>query len=100
MINSLIVGVFNLVISLVNVLLLPIDTLINSLLPDFANALNMVNAFLDFIISNVEWAVSWLGFNSTVITLFVAYTLFRVNGFLIVHTFKMAIKWFNSIKPI
>lgn len=99
MINAILKGIFSLVISLVNVLLTPIDTLINATLPDISSGLDMVSNLFNYIASIVPWAVSWFGFNSIVMGLFVSYTTFELTTPLIVSTIKLALKWYNKIKP-
>ena len=47
MINSILKGIIGFIISLVNTILSPIDTLITNYLPsDFSNALSSINDFL------------------------------------------------------
>lgn len=99
MINAIIKGIFNLVISLVNVLLTPIDLLIENALPAVADGLDMVGNLFSYIANIVPWAISWLGFNSTVITLFVGYMTFKLTVPIAIHTVKLAIKWYDKIKP-
>lgn len=99
MINAILKAIFSLVISLVNILLTPIDLLITSTMPDISNALDMVGNLFNYIASIMPWATSWFGFNSTVMGLFVAYMTFELTTPLIVSTIKLALKWYNKIKP-
>ncbi|MDE6141251.1 MAG: hypothetical protein K2G03_01470 [Bacilli bacterium] len=98
MINALLQAVFSLVIGLVNVLLTPIDLLIDKFLPDLGNALDMFNAFIDYILDYVSWAVGWTFLNGEVISLVVAYFTFKYTVPPLVSTIKLAIKWFEKLK--
>lgn len=99
MINAILKGIFSLIISLVNLLLTPIDALINSTMPALADGLGMVSNLFNYIASVVPWATSWFGFNSVVMGLFVSYMTFELTAPLAIHTIKLAIKWYNKIKP-
>ena len=99
MINAILTGIFNLIISLVSVLLAPIDAVISKALPSLADGLNMVSSFFSWVASLIPWGISWFGFNTTVIGLFVAYTTFELTVPLAIHTVKLAISWYNKLKP-
>lgn len=98
MIKAIIKGIFKLIISLVNLILLPIDSLISNYLPSVSSAIDMVSAFFNWVSNLIPWGISWFGLSSTTITLFVAYTTFELTVPLLVHTIKLAIKWYNSLK--
>lgn len=99
MINTILKGIFSLVISLVNLLLTPIDSLIAAALPDLANAFDMISALFNQLVSVVPWVISWLGVSTTVITLLVSYLTFKMTVPLAIHTVKLAIKWYDKLKP-
>lgn len=99
MINALLNGIFSLVISLVGTLLSPIDMVIEKFLPDVANALAMVNGFFDYIMDYVDWAVSWTFLNKEVLSIVVGYYTFKLTVPYLVSTVKLAIKWYDKIKP-
>lgn len=99
MINALLTGIFNLIIGLVNVLLTPIDALIATALPSLADGIDMVAQFFNWVTGLIPWGISWFGFNTKVITLFVAYVTFELTMPLAIHTIKLAIKWYDKLKP-
>lgn len=99
MINALLTGIFNLIIGLVNVLLTPIDSLIATALPALSDGINMVSQFFNWVSGLIPWGVSWFGFNSSVLTLFVAYITFELTMPLAIHTIKLALKWYDKLKP-
>ena len=99
MINSILSGIFTLITSLVNLILTPIDLLIDTALPSLGNALDMVSGFFNWVANLVPWAISWFGLNETVIGLFVAYTTFELTIPLGVHTVKLCLQWYDKLKP-
>lgn len=99
MINAILKGIFSLIISLVNVLLTPIDALIESALPDLSNLLSYVSGFFNYAASVVPWGISWLGLPSILISGYVAYMTFKLTLPLAISTIKLAIKWYDKLKP-
>lgn len=99
MINAIIKGIFSLVITLVEVLLLPIDLVINSALPGVAEALGHVQSFFNYILQFIPWILSWFNFPTWFITFIVAYWVFKLTVPLAVHTVKLALSWYDKIKP-
>lgn len=99
MINAILKGIFSLVISLVNLLLTPIDNLIASAIPELSAAFDMISALFNQLVSVVPWVMSWLGVSTTVITLLVSYLTFKMTVPLAIHTVKLAIKWYDKLKP-
>lgn len=99
MINAILSGIFNLIIGLVNLILIPIDHEIEKALPSVADGLDMISNFFSWVSGLIPWGISWFGFNSTVIALFVSYVTFELTIPLLIHTIKLAIKWYNQLKP-
>lgn len=98
MINAILTGVFNLVIGLVNVLLVPIDNLINSALPSVSDGINYVNGFITYILSIIPYICSWLNLPKLFIDLIIGYWTFKLTVPLAVHTVKLAIQWYDKLK--
>lgn len=99
MIAKLFSFLFDLVISLVQLLLSGIDALIEQFIPSVADALNMVSALFNNVLSYIPWVMSWMGLNSTVVGLVVAVFTFELTVPLLVHVIKLAIKWYDKLKP-
>lgn len=99
MINAIIKGIFKLVILLVNVILTPIDALINQFLPSLSDGISKVSAFFQWVSNLIPWGMSWFGLEPAVITLFVSFITFELTVPLLVHTVKLAIKWYDKLKP-
>lgn len=99
MVKAIINGIFKLVMVLVNVLLLPIDQLISQLLPDVSEALNYISNFFDYIGNIVPWVISYLGVNEFVLNSSIAIITFILTVPLMVQAIKLAITWYDKIKP-
>lgn len=99
MIAKLFSFLFNLVISLVQILLSGIDALIEQFIPSVANALDMVSSLFNNVLSYIPWVMSWMGLNATVVGLVVAVFTFELTVPLLVHVTKLAIKWYDKLKP-
>lgn len=99
MINAILTGIFNLVISLVNVILTPIDTLIASSLPDLANAISAIGQLFATIGTSIGWAISLTGISSECISLIVTYYIFKLTVPIAFSLVKSALAWYNKLKP-
>ena len=99
MINAILKGIFKLVISLVNVLLTPIDAIITSALPSLATALSAIASFLNIITSSIGWVLSVFGLSSECLSLIVVYFTFKLTVPVVVSSIKLAIRWYDKLKP-
>ncbi len=99
MIKAIINGIFKLVISLVSILLTPIDLIIEQFLPDISNALKYVSDFFDIIGDVAAFVVSYTGLNLTVLGIIVSISTFILTVPLMVQTIKLAISWYDKLKP-
>lgn len=99
MINAILKGIMSLIIGLVNIVLAPIDALIQTLLPDLSGALSAVGAMFDLALDYVGFAISVTGLSSETISLIVLFFTFKLTAPLAFRAIKMAIKWYDKIKP-
>lgn len=99
MINAILTGIINLIISLVSLILLPIDALILSILPDLSNAFTAIGSFLNLISTGLGWAVSLTGLSSATISLIVSYWTFTLTAPMLFYMIKLALSWYNKLKP-
>ena len=99
MINKLLMGIIKLIISLVSVLMTPIDLLIESLLPDLASALTAVGNFFSLISQSIGWCVSILGLSNETLSLIVMYFTFKLTAPMGFYMIKLALSWYNRLKP-
>jgi len=98
MINAILTGFFNIIMSLVDLLLTPIDALIESCLPDISSAISSIGGFLDIISSGLGWAISLSGLSSTALSIIVLYFTFKLTAPILFSTIKMFIKWYDKLK--
>lgn len=99
MINAILKGIFKLITSLVGVLLSPIDNLIATALPDLQTGLNAIGEFLSLATSSVGWVLSVFGLSSECLSLIVLYFTFKLSVPLTISTIKLAIRWYDKLKP-
>ncbi len=59
----------NIMSYLSNLILSPIDNFIFSYLPDISIVFSYIGNFLNYILSYITWAISWIPFDSVVIDL-------------------------------
>lgn len=99
MINSILTGIFKLIIGLVSIILTPIDNLISSSLPSLQTALNAVGSLLSLISQSLGWAISVTGLSSSALSLIVLYFTFKLSVPLLFYLIKLALSWYNKLKP-
>lgn len=98
MINAIINGMMSLIISLVNVILSPIDLLISQFLPSLDNALNGFASFLTTSSTYIGWVIDFVGIPTELISLIVSFYTFKLTVPLMFSAIKSAIKWYKSLK--
>lgn len=99
MINSILTGIFKLIISLVTLILTPIDNIILSLLPDLSNALTSIDNFFNLVGQSIGWSISLLGLSTETISLVVLYFTFKLTAPIMFYMIKLALSWYNKLKP-
>lgn len=99
MINKILSGIFKLVIGLVSLLLTPIDAVIDEFLPSLGEAIDYVSSFLSEILDFIPWICSWFNMPQWFITFVISYYTFKLTVPLVVHTVKLAISWYDKLKP-
>lgn len=99
MINAILTGIINIILFLVNLILLPIDALISTLLPDLSNALTSVAVMFDYALTYIGFAIDMTGLSDLAIGLIVSYWVFKLSAPLVVSTVKTALNWYRTLKP-
>lgn len=99
MVNAFLNGLFNLIISIVEVLLLPIDTILNNTLPQFSEVLGLFSNFLNYILSFIPWGLSWFNIPTFVLTFVVLYIIAKLTISSAVHIIKLALAWWRTLMP-
>lgn len=98
MINTILTGIFNLMIGLIDIVLKPIDLIIQSVLPDLSSAISSIGSFLNIISQGLGWAISITGLSSECLSLIVLYFTFKLTSPILFSTIKSAIKWYDKLK--
>lgn len=99
MINAIMQGIMSLIISLVSIILAPIDLLIQGVLPDLSSALSSVGNLFNLIGQSIGWGISVLGLSSETISLIVIYFTFKLTAPMLFYMIKLALSWYNKLKP-
>lgn len=99
MINAILKGIMSLIIGLVNILLSPIDLAIKAALPDLASAISSIGSYFNLALENVGFAISITGLSSTAISIIILYYTFKLTLPITFATIKLAIKWYDKLKP-
>lgn len=99
MINAILMGIIKLIVSLVSLILTPIDNLIQTALPDLSNALTAVGNFFNLISNVIGWVVSATGLSNETLSLIVMYFTFKLTAPMLFYMIKLAINWYNKLKP-
>lgn len=99
MINKILMGIIKLIISLVSLILAPIDNLITTFLPDLSNGLTAVGSFFNLISNGLGWVVSLTGLSNESLSLIVAYFTFKLTAPMLFYMIKLALSWYNKLKP-
>ena len=99
MINSILTGIFNVVINLVSLILSPIDLLIENALPGLDSGINAIGTLFAYISGGVGWAISLVGLSGSAIGLIVTYYAFKLTTPMLFYLIKLAIQWYDKLKP-
>ncbi len=99
MINILLKGIMSLIMSLVTILLSPIDLLISQFLPDLSGAISGIGRLFALVGNGLGFCVSVSGLSRETLSLIVLFYTFKLTVPLLVSAIKTAIRWYNAIKP-
>lgn len=98
MINAILTGIIKLIISLVTLVLTPIDNLILSVLPDLSHSFTAIGDFFELIGTSIGWCVSVLGLSSECLSLIVVYFTFKLTAPMLFYMIKLALAWYDKLK--
>lgn len=99
MINAIIKGIFSLITSLVNVILTPINLLITNFIPDLSNVFITIRGLFNILFQYSPWVLDAMLISSETISLFITLLTLRLTIPLTLSVIKLAIKWYNALKP-
>lgn len=99
MINIIINGLLDVIIFLCNLILTPINSLIDTVLPELSDMLNAVPALFDQATVYLNWVIALSGLSNLAIQFIILYFTFKLTAPLTVHVVKFVVKWYNALKP-
>ncbi len=99
MINLILTSFINLIIILCNIILAPVNALIESTLPEISDMLRLVPDLFDKATVYLNWVVSLSGLSTVAIQFIILYFTFKLTAPLTVYVIKFVIKWYNTLKP-
>lgn len=100
MIAKLMSAIMSLIIGLVSILLAPINAIINQFLPqEILNGINSISGLFQTISNGIGWVISASGIPTTAIAIIVATMVFKLTVPVLIYATKLAIKWYDKLKP-
>lgn len=90
--------VFHLVFKIVNVVLEPLNYLIETTIPGLSSIVSLVGAFFTWLSDLIPWVVSYLGLSQEILNLIVIFITFRITTTLSVNIIKFSLNWYRSLK--
>lgn len=98
MIESIFNVIIFIVFKVVQVILLPIDLLIENAMPELSTALDNVSQYFVYVGTYINWIFDMMMLGSFAIGLLSAYYVFKLTLPLNVWLVKLALKWYNTLK--
>lgn len=89
--STILTTIFSFIIDLVNLILYPIDALIENFLPDLSNALSSISSFLDLAFSSIGWCINALGIPSLAIDFIIMYYGVKLTAPILFYVMKLCI---------
>jgi len=97
--QAIFVAFFNIVSFLIHLILLPIDILIEGLLPDLSALFDSIADYLSLVLNYVGFVLSITGIPPATIAVVVAFWVFKLTLPINVWFIKLAIGWWHKLKP-
>lgn len=99
MINIIVNGLLDVIIILCNLILTPVNVLIDAALPDLSLMLDSVPSLFEQASVYLNWVISLSGLSTLAIQFITLYFSFKLTVPLTVHVIKFVVKWYNALKP-
>lgn len=98
MIQAILEGVFSVILDLINALLMPLNALINAVVPSFSDMVGVVVNGFNAVFSYIGWAVNGTLLWSETISFIIIVITFKLTLPYTISAIKTAVKWFRSLK--
>lgn len=95
----LITAVLGFCTALINLILLPINLVLENSLPGLTYALNSFSSLLNYLIPFSKWVLSWLPFSTDFYTFVISTLIFIYTIPLLINTIKLVVKWWHYLVP-
>lgn len=83
---------------LLSILLVPINALVSTFLPDFNSNLVLITDFFDSLSGTLAYAFSWTMLPTTVLTAVLGYWAFTTSAVVSLYLIRFFIKWIPKLK--
>lgn len=97
MISALLNGFLSFLAQMINVILFPINTLLETLVPSTSNAFSYINQFWALLSDYTGFVMSYTGLTSEVISIIIILIIANITIPLGVHGFKLVAKWWETL---
>lgn len=98
MIKAIINGIMKLIISLVSLILVPIDALIDQFLPELGDLASLVGNYIGYCTQFIGWIIDAFFIHPVLVVGIIGYFTFKLTFWVTIHTVKLAIAWYNKLK--
>lgn len=98
LLNGFLHLILDFIINIVNIILLPIDLLINNFLPDFSNLIGYISNALNVSLNYIGWVIDSIGLDNITLVFIIDYLIFKLTIPLQSYIIKLAVKWYNNLK--
>lgn len=86
------------IITIVNIILIPIGYLIQTLVPDIDTGLQAIATYFDNATTYLSWAISLVGLPTSVIIVVISYYIAVLSSTIFIWIFKLAVIWWRAIR--
>lgn len=90
--------IMSVLFTIINVLLIPIDAIINALIPNFGQLSTSIVNFFNLALTYIGNAMSMLGINSVVVGMLIAFWTFKLTAPVGMWLLKLIFKWWHAVK--
>lgn len=99
MVNKLLKGIFKVVIGLVSTILSPIETLIDTYVPQLNDVFGLFGNFLNSVSNFIFWVLSWFHIPQFLFTAVILIVIAKLTIGKLVHVVKLALAWWRTLMP-
>lgn len=99
MLQMLINFIFNIVLTIVQLILSPFLNVITALFPDLTQVINSLSLFFTQAITYVSTILHWFFFEPSMWILLFDYYVIKYSIYVIILAFKFTINMYNKLKP-